>query len=544
MSILNFLKAKNQQPRTRTTLVVLLLLFCLSSLFLGCHPQEKKADLVFINGLDPDTLDPALITGQSDGRIVSELFEGLLRFNQAGEPEPGVASSWEISPDHLTYIFHLRPEARWSDGKPVTADDFVCSWRRLLNSETAAPYSYQLFAVRGAEAFAAGNGKDFSRVGIEAPDQQTLKVTLKNPMPYFLQLCALWPLFPVRIDLIDRVGDDWIKPEHIIGNGPYLLSSWRLNDKIVLQKDPLYWDAKHVSLETIEALPMTQATVAYNFYAAGQASLILDKGFMPPSLLDELRKKNDFHSSLFFGTAFLRFNCSKGPFQDPRVRQAFALVINRSRLTQKITRGGEMPAKSLVPPGVPFYEPANGLGYDPERARTLLAEAGYRGGKGFPLTKYLYAGGEMSEGQAVELQAMWQKELGVSILLARQESKVYFVSMNNLDFDIASSSWIADYLDPNTFLEIFRSGSPNNRTGWGSPAYDELLMTATLEVDATKRFQMLHQAEELLIDEGTPITPLYFDLEIQLYDPQKLGGIEGNLLDKHPLSFIYRKKEM
>ena len=400
------------------------LFVALSSFFIGCHSQEKRADLVFINGVDPDTLDPALVTGQADGRIVSELFEGLLRFNRAGEPEPGVALSWEISPDHRTYLFHLRPKARWSDGKSVTAYDFVASWCRTLQAATAAPYSYQLFVIQGAEYFAKGKEKDFSKVGIEALDEQTLKVTLTNPTPYFLQLCALWTLFPVRVDLIDRWGDDWIKPEHIISNGPYLLSSWRLNNKITLKKNLLYWDVAHVALKTIEALPISQANVAYNFYATGAADLILDKELAPPSLLDPLKKKNDFHSSLFLGTFFIRFNCSKPPFQDPRVRQAFSLVIDRSRLTQKITRGGEVCAKTFVPPGIPGYEPPKGLSYNPERARHLLAEAGYPEGKGFPLTNYLYAGGELSEGIAVELQAMWQKELGVPILLARQEWKI------------------------------------------------------------------------------------------------------------------------
>lgn len=521
---------------------LLLLLFVVAmSLFLsGCPTQYKKADLVFINGVEPDSLDPALITGQADGRIVSEIFEGLLRFNQAGIAEPGVASSWEISPDKKIYLFHLRSSACWSDGHPVTAADFVASWKRMLQPTTAAPYRDQFFIFQGAEEFASGKDRDFSHVGIEAIDQQTLRVILKNPTAYFLQLCALWPFFPVRCDLIDRVGDDWIKPQNVISNGAYSLASWNINDKIVLRKNPFYWNAKQVALETIDVLPIDQANVAYNFYATGAADLIMSKGLVPPSLLDTLKKKSDFHASPFLGTSFIRFNCTKPPFHDSRVRQAFALVIDRHRIIEKITRGGELYAESFVPPGIPGYQPAAPLGYDPERARCLLAEAGYPKGKNFPLTNFIYVDGAISEGIAVELQAMWKQELGISIFLARREAKTYLSSMNTLDFNMANSSWIGDYLDPNTFLEIFIKGSGNNRTGWSSSIYDQLLMEASVEPDATKRFALLREAEELLIAKETPIVPLYFNMEMQLYDPKKFGGIEGNLLDKHPLWEIRR----
>ena len=517
------------------------ILLVLSTVLAGCYKQDKKADLVFINGTDPDTLDPVLVTGQADGRIVCELFEGLLRFNRAGVPEPGMAASWEISPDQCTYLFHLRPEARWSDGKPVTAGDFVASWRRTLLPATAAPYNYQLFLIRGAEDFSAGKETDFSKVGVKALDDHTLQVKLTHPTPYFLQLCALWALFPVRVDLIDRVGDSWIKPEHIISNGPYTLAQWRLNDKIVLKKNPFYWDAVHVALKTVDALCINKANVAYNFYAAGQVDLILNKGLAPPYLLDELKKRDDFHTAPFLGTYFIRFNCSKPPFQDPRVRQAFAMVIDRHRITEKIMRAGEECAESFVPPGIPGYQPPKGLGTDPEKARRLLAEAGYPGGKGFPLTNYLYSEGEISEGMAVELQAMWKKELGISILLARQEFKVYLASMNSLDFGMAISNWIGDYVDPNTFLEIFTSNGGNNRTGWTSLAYDHYLEQASAEIKPAKRFQLLHEAEKLLVETEAPIAPLFFALGIQLYDPKKLGGIEGNLLDKHPLWQMYKQ---
>lgn len=513
---------------------------CLLSLA-SCSPRHERADLVFVNGAEPETLDPALITGQPEGRVVNALFEGLLRFDRHGRSTPGVAASWEISPDHLTYTFHLRPDARWSDGKAVTAHDFVESWHRTLAPATASAYSYQLFAVKGAEEFAAGKEKDFSKVGVKAPDSLMLKVTLARPTPYFLDLCAFPTLYPVRADLIARYGDDWVKPGRLVGNGAFVLEEWRINDAIRLKKNPLYWDAAQVRLGSVEVLPISKANVAYNFYAAGQADLIMDKGLAPPSLLDALKPRPDFHAAPFLGSYFLRFNCAKGPFTDLRVRKAFSMAIDRKRITDKITRAGESTALSFVPPGIPGYTAPSGLSENPTTAAQLLAEAGYPGGKGFPLTTYLYSEGELNEGVAIELQSMWKEALGVSIQLARQEWKVYLNSLGSLDFGIARSSWVGDYPDPNTFLDLFLSESGNNRTGWKNPGYDALIHQAAAETDPKVRFSILRKAEEYLIREGVPIAPLFFYVGIQLYDPERLGGIEANVLDEHPLREIFRK---
>jgi oligopeptide transport system substrate-binding protein len=514
---------------------------CLALLLTGCSGRREKADLTLINGAEPETLDPALITGQPEGRVVNALFEGLLRFDRFGRSGPGVASSWEISQDGLTYIFHLRPDARWSDGKPVTAVDFVSSWRRTLDPETAAAYSYQLFPVSGAEDFANGKTKDFSSVGVRAPDDRTLVVRLAHATPYFLDLCALPPLYPVRTDLIARYGDDWVKPGKLVGNGAYLLDFWRINDSIRLSKNPFFWDRDHVLLTKVDVLPISKANVAYNFYAARQADLIMDKGLAPPSLLDELRKRPDFHAAPFLGSYFLRFNCSKPPFSDPRVRKAFSMALDRRRITDKITRAGEKDALSFVPPGLPGYRPPEGLPENAVEARRLLAEAGYPAGKGFPLTTYLYSEGELNEGAAVELQAMWREILGVTIQLARQEWKVYLNSLGSLDFGIARSSWVGDYPDPNTFLDLFLSGGGNNRTGWADPAYDRMIAEAASEENPTTRFALLRSAEHYLVRDQVPIAPLFFYVGIQLYDGSKFGGIEANVLDEHPIREMYRR---
>lgn len=526
----------------KRTLVVLL--FVVLPVLTGCSPGRLRPDLVFINGAEPETLDPALITGQPEGRIVNALFEGLLRFDRKGVAEPGVASSWEISADQCVYTFHLRKEACWSDGKALMAKDFVDSWRRTLDPATASAYNYQLFAVKGAQEFAESAPDklpDFSTVGVKALDEGTLRVTLKQPTPYFLDLCAFPTLYPVRTDLIARYGDDWVKPGKLVGNGSFVLEDWRINDAIHLKANPLYWDATNVLLRTAEVLPISQANVAYNFYAARQADLIMDKGLAPPSLLDALKQRPDFHAAPFLGTFFLRFNCAKGPFADVRVRKAFAMAIDRKRITTKITRAGESSALSFVPPGIPGYQAPLGLAEDARASRKLLAEAGYPEGKGFPLTTYLYSEGELNEGVAVELQSMWKEQLGVTIQLARQEWKVYLNSLGALDFGIARSSWVGDYPDPNTFLDLFLSESGNNRTGWKSAAYDCLIHQAAAERDPKKRFGIMQQAEGYLVRDEAPISPLFFYVGIQLYDGNRIGGIEPNVLDEHPIREIFRR---
>jgi oligopeptide transport system substrate-binding protein len=507
----------------------------------GCELKEKRADLVLVNGAEPESLDPAIITGQPEGRVVNALFEGLTTFNRQGRAVPGVAESWTISPDRRTYTFRLRADAKWSDGVPVTAGDFVASWRRTLTPATAASYSYQLFYVRNAKAFADGKLADFSQVGVRALDDRTLEVRLENPTPFFLDLCATPPLQPVPLRVIERAGDDWIKPGRIVTNGAYLLDAWRINDRIRLRKNPLYWDRAHVALETVDVLPIAKANVAFNFYASGEADVLLDKGVVPPALLDELKRRPDFHSAPFLGSYFLRFNCAKGPFADERVRRAFAMAVDRERIVKKITRAGELPAATLVPPGVAGYHAPAGVGYDPGKARELLAEAGYPGGRGFPLARYLFSEGELNEAIAVELQNMWSETLGVQVALTRQEWKVYLNSLNSLDYDLARSTWVGDYPDPNTFLDMFLTGGGNNRTGWSDAAYDGLIAQAAAEGDPARRFAILAQAEELLVLRRAVVCPLYFYVGIQLYDAKRVGGIESNVLDEHPIRLMERR---
>jgi len=496
---------------------------------------------VVLNGAEPESIDPAEITGQLDGRIAYALFEGLLHFDRFGHPQPGIARTWDISPDRRTYTFHLRPEAKWSNGDPVTANDFVASWRRVLLPETGSEYASILFPIKNAEAFNEQKVKDFSEVGVKALDSQTLQVDLENPTSYFLDLCCFMTYLPVQVASIEKYGDDWIKPGKLVNDGPFLLQDWKLNYRMRLKRNPTFWDAKNVRLETIDLLPIDNSITAYNFYASKVADLILDKGLTPPSLIPELKVRPDFHAAPFLGNYFIRFNVTRKAFSDPRVRQAFAMVIDRDRIVRKITQAGEPLAYSFTPPGIGGdYQPPHMFARDPERARALLAEAGYPRGKGFPTVSYLYDNKKLNEDIAVEIQSMLSQELGVHVELVKQEWKVYLNSMNRLDYDFCRSSWIGDYNDPNSFLDCFVTGSGNNRTGWSNQDYDDLIAAAAKEPDPKERFAILARAEDILLNQGTPICPLYFYLGIQIYDGTKIGGIEPNLLDTHPFREIYR----
>ncbi len=496
-----------------------------------------------INGAEPELLDPAMCTAQATGRVMYALYEGLTAYDEAGTAQPGVADRWEISPDGLTYTFHLRPEATWSNGDPVTAHDFAYSWQRTLTPETAAEYSYQLHYIRGARDFNAGKTRDFSTVGIRVIDDHTLEVTLENPTPFFLDLCAFATLLPVHRATVEAHSDWSSNPAHFMGNGAFTLQDWRLFDRVRVQKNPRYWNKDAVKLESIDILSASRPNTAFNFYATGIADLMVDKSLTPTALIQELRKRPDFHAAPFLGIYFFRFNVLRKPFDDVRVRKAFCLVVDKKLLTDKITRAGEEPATSFTPPGAGGgYVPPPSYDRDLEQAKQLMADAGFPNGEGFPRFSYLYrADSDLDQDIAVELQSTFFKVLGVRMELVRQEWTVYLQSQSKIDFDLSRSTWVGDYNDPNTFLDMFVTDGGNNRTGWSNPRYDALIAAAAKEVDKQKRFDIFGEAERILVTEDMPICPLYYYVGIQFYDGDKLGGIQSNLLDEHPLKAVYWK---
>jgi oligopeptide transport system substrate-binding protein len=545
-----FLSAKEIQQhalqgedRAEASLSKFFVLFFLTCIFAvaGCSVTEPPADIVIINGAEPESLDPAIITGQGEARIVRGLFEGLMRLNpKDATPIPGLAHKWEVLDDGRTFIFHLRTNAVWSTGEAITTDDVIYSWFRVLDPLTAAEYAGQMYYIKGAEDYNTGKTKDKAQVGIFKLDSHTLRVELTGPTPFFLDLCAFPTLAVVPRAAIEKHGDRWLLEKPLPTSGPYLLEAWRIQDKVRVRKNPRYWDVKSVQNEMVDFLPCTSAMTAMNIYQHRQADVIWDKTLIPSELMDVLKDQPDCHRFDYLGTFFMRFNVTRKPFDDVRVRKALALVIDKKRLTEKITRSGERIANHLVPAGMPIYTSPPGLGYDPELGRKLLAEAGFPGGKNFPTVGYLFRTGKQDEQIAVELQAMFKEQLGINIELRPAEWKVYLAQQGALDYDLSRSSWIGDYNDPNTFLDMFMSNNGNNRTGWKNERYDELMREGNRQTDPKKREKILQQAESLLITEGAPIAPLYFYAGINFFRSEEIEGIHLNLLDEHPVYAIRR----
>ncbi len=511
----------------------------------GCAHREPPADLVIINGNEPESLDPAIITGQPEMRIAQALFEGLTRVDpRTGGAIPGLAEHWEISTDGTVYTFHLRTNLTWSTGEPIAADDVVYSWLRAMDPLTASDYAGEFYFVKNGEAFNTGKIKDTTQVGVHALDQLTVRVELNQPTAFFLDLCAMPVMSVVPRRCIEKSGDAWIKACPMPVSGPYELSYWRLNDKVRLHKNSRYWDVANTQVETIDLLPVGSPNVALNLYSRGQADIVWDKELVPTELMDVLLPRPDFHTFNFLATYFFRFNLTRKPFDDPRVRRALALAVDKNRIVSRITRSGEKPAAGLVPPGTANYPPLpEQMNFNPEQARKLLAEAGYPGGKGFPHFQYTFdaaAGGaaKLHAKVAVELQQMWHDELSIEMELRQLEWKVYLNAQSQLDYDVSRSSWIGDYNDANTFLDMFMSDNGNNRTGWKSPRYDALLREANSQTDVSARSKLLQEAETLLVVETVPVVPLFYYVGVSYYDTNRIQGIYPNMLDQHPLQFI------
>jgi oligopeptide transport system substrate-binding protein len=610
----------------KSTFAYLAAAFCLLALVwavsFGTLPP---ADFTFSNGSEIKTVDPAIVTGQPEGRIVWALFEGLCAWDpKTLEAVPGVAERWEQSEDKRTYTFYLRDAARWSDGTPVTAGDFVWSYRRFLHPQTASEYAYLLWYVDGAEAytgakvesgnrvevelsddppperpFAAGtivrgelvaieggtetgseNGfpggtkpvyvveidgrrrrfqqnaqlpgtedyrwllPDFHSVGIDAPDSRVVVFRLKHPVPYFTQLLGFYPLCPVNRRCVETHGyPAWTKPENIVVNGPFVLKFRRIRDRIRLVKNPSYWDREQVRLNVVDALAVESNPTNLNLYMTGQVDWI---PAVPTEVVPELlkREEKDFVPDPYLSTYYYLINVSRPPLDDVRVRRALAAAVDKRQIVEKITRAGQKPARSLVPPQLSDsagYRPAQCEPYDVAAARRLLAEAGYPGGRNFPRIEILYNTMESHQAIAELIQSQWKRNLGIDAGLVNQEWPSYLNSRRLGKYDVARAGWIGDYLDPNTFLELFISDNPNNQTRWANAEYDRLVLAAQQEVDEAKRMRTFEQAERILMDQ-MPVIPLYSYVDQNMVRSYVKGWYR-NLQDVHPLKDVWIDQE-
>jgi ABC-type oligopeptide transport system substrate-binding subunit len=490
----------------------------------------------FNNAAEPEQLDPGLMSGQPDGRIARAIFEGLVVSDpHTLAPLPGQAYRWDISPDRKIYVFHLRPGIRWSNGRAVTAGDFEWSWKRVLDPAVGSRYAGILSAIEYADSFNQKRLSDPSLVGVHALDDSTLQVKLVAPTPYFLSLLTFYTCLPVPREVVEKYGDRWTRPEHLVTNGPFLLKSWKLRESIELVKNPGYWDAAHVKLDRIIAYPVDDQTTSTNMYKAG----VIDwqpSGNVPAPFLPFMRKYADFKVGRQQAVYFYSVNVTRKPFDNVWVRRALNLALDRQTLCDKVLKGTRPPWGLFCPSGYVGYEPPAPITFHAEEARRDLARAGYPDGKGFPKVEILINTSEDHRRIAEAVQAMWRATLNIPIGVANQEWASYLENTTKVNYDIARRSWIGDYPDPSTFLNIMRSGDGNNRTGWSNAAYDRLIAEAGAEPDTSRRMKLLSEAEALLLSES-PVIPVYHYVTMELVKPY-VRGLYPTVLDYHPLKFV------
>lgn len=496
------------------------------------------------NAAEPAALDPHITTGVSESYIIQALFEGLVVKNpETLEPEPGVAESWDISADGRTYTFHLRNDAKWSNGDPMTAEDFRWSWERALAPELGSQYNYMFFSIVNAQEFATGALTDFSQVGVRVIDDYTLEVQLREPAPYFLQLLDHHSTYPVHRATIEAFGSptdrlsQWARVGSHVGNGPFKLAEWQINSHVRVEKSDTYWDADTTQLNAIVFYPVDSQTTEERMFRDGQLhhtyDVPLDK--VPVYLAEQPEL---IHISPYLGTYFYNINTTRKPLDDVRVRRALAMSIDRELLAETVTQGIYTPGYSVVPPGTVGYEPPKLFDYDPEGARQLLAEAGYPGGQGFPSFTILYNTLEQHQKIAVAIQQMWRQELGINVQIQNQEWQVYLNSQNLMDYDVVRRGWIGDYVDPNSFLDLFITDGGNNHTGFSNARYDEIILReAPLTQDRDARYALYREAEELLMD-YMPILPIYVYQSKHLHDP-RLQGMPFNIMDSRNWKYVH-----
>ena len=512
---------------------------------------------------EPQTMDPQMNTTLDGGTMMQHLFEGLMKWETTGEEQEGSdgtcdssritygqAESYDREENEdgtVSYTFHLRDDIYWSDGEPVTANDFAYAWRRLVDPATAADYSYMIESVVNAPAIIDGE-KDPSELGVEAVDDKTFKVILSTDLTYFEELCAFPALLPVREDIIEEKGDQWtFDVDSYVTNGAYKMTEWTHNSEIVVAKNDKYYDVDNLGPDTITFKLMDDQNAMLSGFKSGELDFIED---VPQAEITSLVASGDLKILDYIGTYYVCFNNEQEPFNDPRVREAFTLAVDRTYIVEKVTQQGQIEAGGYVPYGVYDAEGATGddfrtVGgdyYGPtdadyeancEKAKELLAEAGYPDGEGFPVVEYLYNTSDAHKAVAEALQYMWEDVLGVTVTLNNQEWAAFVETRKNGDYSIARNGWIADYNDPMTFLDMFETGGGNNDAKYSNADYDALLDQIRGTFDQTERMDLMHQAEDLLMGQDYGVCPLYFYTQKYML----ADGIKG--MSYTPLGYFF-----
>ena len=497
----------------------------------------------FGNHSEPQGMDPHIVTGVPEHHIITALFEGLVTKNPYTLAiEPGMADHWDISPDGLVYTFHIREDAKWSNGDKLTAEDFRWSWQRVLSPLLGSEYSYMLYSVVNAEAYNLGEQPDFNQVGVKVLDPQTLQVTLRTPTPYILQIFDHYSTFPVHRATVEAFGSatdrltQWAREGSLVGNGSFILKEWVINSHVRVEKNPLYWDADKVQLNAIVFYPTENLVTEERMFRDGQLHRTEE---IPIEKIASYRQEHPENLAIapWIGSYFYMFNTDRKPLDDVRVRKALAMAIDRDLLAETVMQGVYFPSTTLVPPGTVGYNPPVTFGYDPEQARALLAEAGYPDGQGFPVLEIQYNTHEDHRKIAVAIQQMYLENLNINIALVNKEWKVYLDAQHNQNYDISRKGWIGDYVDPDTFLSLFITDGGNNDTGFSDPRYDEIIMKeAPSELDQAKRYALYHEAETILL-EAMPFLPIFTYQFKHLY-ATSVKGMPANIMDYYNYKYV------
>lgn len=510
----------------------------------GCGRREsmvKRAgrDGVLLrgNGTEPEALDPHIVRGAAEWTIAAALFEGLTVPDPGTlEPRPGVAEGWEVSADGRTYTFRLREGVRWSNGDALTAEDFVWSARRLLAPALGAAHAEDtLIFVRGAEAWLRGETEDWATVGIRVVDTRTVVFELEHPTPFFPSaLVQFYPVHRASVEAAGAVtqrGGDWTRPGRLVGNGPFVLQSWRANQELVVGRNEQYWDARAVRLKGVRFFPFENPATEEAAFRNEQLHLTSS---LPLQKIEVYERERPGVLKIVpdLGVYFYTLNVTRPPFDDVRVRRALSLATDRRVLVERVLRGGRRPASAFTPPGLAGYEANARLRHDPEAARALLAEAGLAGGTGFPVVELVIDSRDFHRVVAEALQQMWARELGITVRLRAEETRVLIASKRAMQFDLIRGSWnAATYQDPWYFLGPWVSGGLYNEAKWSDARYDALIVAAQAEVDGGRRLELLREAEDRLL-EALPVLPLFWGTQVFLVSEAVTGYQEAPFADR------------
>ena len=529
----------------------LLLIAALSALAACQNAPQRPACpagqvcLEYGNNTEPQTLDAQKSNLVDEATIISDLMMGLTTEAPDATPVAASATHWEVSPDGLTWTFHLR-EAKWSDGVAVTADDFVFGLQRTLDPKTASIYAYLLYVIKGGKAVNEGKAP-LSSLGVRALDPLTVQITLEHPAPYLLELTKHQSFFPAPKHVVEKWGDAWVRPGHHVSNGPFQLTSWKLGDKITVTKNPYFWDAKAVCLDRINYYPTPDAVSAERRVARGELDV---NARFQSNRFQRLKDTMPGYprTGVSLATAYMSFNTfDVAAFKDIRVRRALSEAIDREFITAKLLRAGQQPAYSFVPPITAHYLKAGPklawadkpFAARQAEARALLAQAGYTAKR--PLTVAIRAASTTDTLLLMEaVQADW-RAIGVEVKLEQNETGVAFAAYRNRDFQAGSMSWSADFNDPITFLGLLKSDTGAQNYGdYKNPAYDALLAQADQEPDEARRAAVLARAEQLMLDDEG-MAPLYFVVGRNLVSPRVTGWVD-NAPNVHRARWLCLKK--